>query len=302
MSEIQQRAPLSAGDVLYEAARVACLAPSIEDSQPWRWRIRGNTLELRADRSRQLVGTDPDGRLMIISCGAVLHHASVVLAVLGVAAAVERLDDPADPDLLARLTLVGPHQVTAEEMRLHHALRTRCTDRRPFLGIAALPDDVMVLLRQAAAPFAVDMHVLAPPATTPPVTVSMVAATWPAHLIPASRDAVPTTAAVPKVSRTGPFRDLGPGEDRYTTYLAFTTAGNTRADWLHTGEAVSAVLLTATAVGLASSVMSDTPDADGAPAGCWQLTIRLGVNESAPAVPPTPRRPQDEVIDVVRAG
>ena len=36
-------------------------------------------------------------------------------------------------------------------------------------------------------------------------------------------------------------------------------------------------------------------------AGCWQLTIRLGVNESAPAVSPTPRRPQDEVIDVVRA-
>ncbi len=301
MSDTQQRAPLSAGDVLYEAARVACLAPSIEDSQPWLWRIRGDTLELRADRSRQLLGTDPDGRLMIISCGAVLHHASVVLAVLGVAATVERLGDPADPGLLARLTLAGPRPVTAEEMRLHHALRTRCTDRRPFLGVAALPDDVMDLLRRAAAPFAVDMHVLAPPETTPPVTAAVVAATWTAHQVPASRDGVPTTAAVPKVSRTGPFRDLGPGEDRYTTYLAFTTAGNTAADWLHTGEAVSAVLLTATTVGLASSVMSDAPAVADAPPGCWQLTIRLGVNESAPAVPPTPRRPRDGVIEVVRA-
>ena len=172
MGEIQQRAPLSAEDVLYEAARVACLAPSIEDSQPWLWRIRGDALELRADRSRQLVGTDPEGRLMVISCGAVLHHATVVLAVLGVAAGVERPEDPADPDLLARLTLTGAHQVTAEEMRLHHALRTRCTDRRPFLGIAPLPEEVMALLREAAAPFAVGMRVLEPPtpaATSPPL-------------------------------------------------------------------------------------------------------------------------------------
>lgn len=126
MSEMQRQASLSAGDVLYEAARVACLAPSIENSQPWRWRIRGNTLELHADRSSQLTATDPEGRLMIVSCGAVLHHATVVLAALGAAATVERIDDPADPDLLARLTLIGHHQVTAEDMRLHHALRTRC--------------------------------------------------------------------------------------------------------------------------------------------------------------------------------
>ncbi|MFF5233625.1 hypothetical protein [Dactylosporangium sp. NPDC000521] len=129
MSEMQRQASLSAGDVLYEAARVACLAPSIENSQPWRWRIRGNTLELHAVRSSQLTATDPEGRLMIVSCGAVLHHATVVLAALGAAATVERIDDPADPDLLARLTRIGRHQVTAEDMRLHHALRTRCTTR-----------------------------------------------------------------------------------------------------------------------------------------------------------------------------
>ncbi|MEV4510271.1 nitroreductase [Dactylosporangium sp. NPDC049525] len=298
MSQAQQ-APLTARDVLYEAARVACLAPSIEDSQPWLWRIRADTLELRMDRSRQLTGTDPQGRLMVISCGAVLHHACVVLAVLGVAFTVDRLDDPAEPDLLARLTLTGPHVVTADDMRLHHALRTRCTDRRPFLGVASLPEDVMALLRRAAQPFAVGMYELEPP--VPTSAAAVMAFTWPTHQIPESRDGVPPTPAVPKISRTGPFRDPGPGEDRYTTYLAFTTAGNTRADWLTTGEAASAVLLTATTVGLASSVVSDTPNTCDTPAGCWQLTIRLGVNESAPAVPPRPRRPHDEVIDVIRA-
>ena len=162
MSETQRPASLSARDVLYEAARVACLAPSIANSQPWRWRIRGDTLELHADRARQLTDADPQGRSMIISCGAVLHHATVVLAVLGAAATAERINDPADPDLLARLTLAGPHQVTAEDMRLHHALRTRCTDQRPFLGIGPLPDEVIDLLRHAAEPFEVSTHALDP--------------------------------------------------------------------------------------------------------------------------------------------
>jgi hypothetical protein len=300
MREIPHQPSLSASDVLYETARVACLAPSIEDSQPWRWRIRGRTLELRVDRSRQLHGADPQGRQMIISCGVVLHHATVVLAVLGAAATVERVADPADPDLLAVLTLTGPHQVTADEMRLHHALRTRSTDRRPFLGIAPLPDEVVALLHHAAAPFGVALHAVTPSEVTLPAPPPAMARTdtWTATRMPALRDAAPSRAAVPKVTRTGPLREQGPGEDRYTTYLAFATAHDTREDWLRTGEAVSAVLLTATTLGLASSVMSDPVDAPAdAPAGHWQLTIRLGVNESAPAAPATPRRPLDEVID-----
>ncbi|MFC4996300.1 Acg family FMN-binding oxidoreductase [Dactylosporangium cerinum] len=334
MSEMQQPASLPAGDVLYEAARVACLAPSIENSQPWRWRIRGNTLELYADRSRQLTATDPQGRLMIVSCGAVLHHATVVLAVLGAAATVERIDDPADPDLLARLTLTGPHQVTAEDMRLHHALRTRCTDRRPFLGVRPLPDEVIDLLRHTTEPFEVSTHAFDPSQVGFLALAARLAATveqrdagyqdeiatWTTRHVPATRDGVPVTAAVPKVTRTGPARNFapgampglapGPGDDRYTTCLAFATAQDTRADWLRTGEAVSAVLLTATTIGLASSAMSDVVEVPGArtvlrgavaPAGYPQLTVRLGVNESAPAVPPPPRRPCDEVIEVIAA-
>jgi hypothetical protein len=82
----------------------------------------------------------------------------VVLAVLGVDVTIERVDAPADP-LLARLTLTGPHAVTAEDMRMHHALRRRSTDRRPFRGTGPLPVPVIDLLRAAAAPFGVAPHV-----------------------------------------------------------------------------------------------------------------------------------------------
>lgn len=319
MSETQRPASLSARDVLYEAARVACLAPSIANSQPWRWRIRGDTLELHADRARQLTDADPQGRSMIISCGAVLHHATVVLAVLGAAATAERINDPADPDLLARLTLTGTHQVTAEDMRLHHALRTRCTDQRPFLGIGPLPDEVIDLLRHAAEPFEVSTHALDPPQADLLALAARSTATAEQHEMPiwttrpdaTIRDDVPKTAAASVgdyAPGATPGLAPGPGDDRYTTYLAFTTTHDTRADWLRTGEALSAVLLTATTIGLASSVMSDVveaPDARAtlrevvAPAEYPQLTVRFGVNESAPAAPLTPRRPYDEVIEVV---
>ena len=62
------------------------------------------------------------------------------------------------------------------------------------------------------------------------------------------------------------------------------------------------LVATLTTVGLASSVMSDPIETlEDAPAGHRQLIIRLGVNESAPAAASTPRRPLDEVIDVVPA-
>jgi hypothetical protein len=331
MNDITPSLTLTAKEVLYQAACVAGRAPSIANSQPWRWRIGDETLELRADRSRQLTVADPQGRLMILSCGAALHHASIVLAVFGAAATVERIDDPADPDLLARLTLAGPHQVSAEDMRLHHGLRTRRTDRRPFLGIRPLPDEVLELLRQATNPFGVSTHAfdaqdvgfLALAAQSAAAIEQRDAAyqeemaTWTTHRDAANGDGVPNSVAVPQVPRAVAVRDFapgtiaglrpGPGDDRYTAYLAFATTEDGRADWLRTGEALSAVLLTATTLGVASSVMSDVVEVAGArallrgvvrPAGHPQLTVRLGVNESAGLVPPTPRRACADVIEI----
>src|SRR5690242_20210598 len=92
---------LSAQDLLFEAACVACKAPSINNSQPWLWRIHNDVLELRCDPTRQLTVADPRGQLMVISCGALLHHATVVLAMLGTGVAIDRTPDAADSVLLA---------------------------------------------------------------------------------------------------------------------------------------------------------------------------------------------------------
>jgi hypothetical protein len=65
----------SAALALAEAARVAGLAPSIHNTQPWRWRVDGDVLELYSEPIRQLHESDPGARLMVLSCGVALHHA-----------------------------------------------------------------------------------------------------------------------------------------------------------------------------------------------------------------------------------
>src|SRR6266536_2733321 len=72
---------------------------------------------LLADRDREVPVADPTGRELLLGCGAALHHLRVVLAAGGWRATVQRLPDPAHPDLLARVELTGrgePDQAASE--------------------------------------------------------------------------------------------------------------------------------------------------------------------------------------------
>ena len=148
---------------LAQAARTAGLAPSIHNTQPWRWRVDGSTLDLRAERSRQLAVTDPVGRMLAISCGAALHHVRVALAAEGWAVAVTRMPDESDQDLLARLTATGRMDVTPAAMRLLQTARIRHTDRRPLSETPVEPAAIDSL-RAACAAEGTRLHVLRPDA------------------------------------------------------------------------------------------------------------------------------------------
>lgn len=65
------------------AVSLATRAPSIHNSQPWRWRLADSSVHLLAGTSRLLPVTDPDGRDLLLSCGAALHHLRVALAAEG---------------------------------------------------------------------------------------------------------------------------------------------------------------------------------------------------------------------------
>ena len=106
----------TATEALTRAAETARLAPSIHNTQPWRWVVRGDRLELFAVAARQLREQDPDGRPMRLSCGAALHHARVALD------AAQRAD--------GRLHLLGRDQVLQLAVMIEHAGRAEQHDER----------------------------------------------------------------------------------------------------------------------------------------------------------------------------
>ena len=106
-------------------------APSIHNSQPWLWRVHGERVYLFGDPTRRLEATDPEGRNLVLSCGAALHHLQVVADALGRTARVRRMPDPGNPWHLATVTISSSPVGPGTDLTLD-TVRRRRTDRRRF--------------------------------------------------------------------------------------------------------------------------------------------------------------------------
>ena len=90
-------------EVIREAVMLAIRAPSLHNSQPWRWVAEGATLQLWAELCRAMTATDHTGRELTLSCGAVLDHLRVAMAAAGWESATERFPDSGNSNHLATL-------------------------------------------------------------------------------------------------------------------------------------------------------------------------------------------------------
>lgn len=139
--------PDEVGTVVAVAAR----APSIHNSQPWRFRPRADCIELLADPDRMLRAVDPGGRELTISCGAALFGLRLGLRQVGRLAAVELQPDPAQPWLVARVRPVGHAARSRVEADLIAAVSHRHTHRGPF-SPGGVPDRLLAeMVTDAAA-------------------------------------------------------------------------------------------------------------------------------------------------------
>lgn len=315
------------------AVAMAVRAPSVHNSQPWYWRLGHSSLHLYADPDRRLPETDPDGRDLVLSCGAALHHARVGFAALGWAAEVHRLPNPGEPDHLAAITL-HPHDPSQDEIAMAAAIPRRRTDRRRHSSwvvprghveamsrAAALEGTVLQAAENSARYYlataieeAADRH-----AGDPGYRTELAA--WSGrHLSPDGVPARNTPAPddTPGALRTRPFADPllaqpagAKAEDDETVLLVLSTASDDRMSRLRAGEATSAVLLTANAFGLSSCPLTEPlelPDVrdtvtERVTGGSFpQMVLRIGwAPANAEPLPATPRRDLEDVLQPLEA-
>ena len=297
-----------AATALGDAALVALGAPSVHNTQPWHWRVCTDRLQLYADERWRLPMADPDGRLLMLSCGVGLHHARVALRAMGYLPAVRRFPDQNQPGLLATVTVDRPIPVTERARDLVRATASRQTDRRPVTDLA-LPGPAITAMRRAAGSEGAWLHLL-----NPEQTRKLLAAAEHAERAEFAESGYRRELAAwtdrPEGATAGipgtvlPTR--GDGYQANGSYTVLYGTGDRRGNWLRGGEALSAVWLDAIVHGLVVQPISSVIEVPAGRAalhlllsgiGCPYLVLRIGVPETVAAVVSTPRRAARESID-----
>ena len=299
------------------------------------WRLGQHSIHLFADPARALPATDPDGRDLRISCGAALHHLRVALQATGLATRVHRLPDPAQPLHLAAVEVSPGRPPSAEELMLAAAIDQRRSDRR-VMSTWPVPGQLLDELRAAAAAQGAVLQPVAADADRSRVAALVATAGVQQALTPPSpqetaawtgrsrgaREGVPSANVPAQPDGAVPVRHfagrgqaqetLGREETDGTVLALLSTAGASPLEELACGEALSAVLLTATRWGVATDPISQPLEVPAtreelrrlllAGEGEPQLLLRLGwASISADPVPRTGRRPVDDTIQPLDA-
>ena len=275
--------------------RAAQLAPSIHNSQPWRFEVSPDRLEIFADFSRATPATDPVGRWVHLACGAAALNAAVAASALGLRRTVTLLPDRARPSLMAVISVDGTSTPTAhsvEDVALAKAVPERHTVRTAFGDVEVGPA-VVDRLRAAAEREGAWLHVVRDPKDVVELTVLTERAeaaeaaderyreelrAWMRAEGAAAEDGIPA-GAVPDAGSYGrgtpvPLRDFRgdgpvvtqsgePPEVEHPLLAVVGTDGDHHVDWLRAGMAMQRVWLTLTAAGLVASPISQALDHAG---------------------------------------
>ncbi|MBL3735616.1 Acg family FMN-binding oxidoreductase [Mycobacteroides abscessus] len=324
-SEVPEMAQdVLARNVVIKAVQAACRAPSIHNSQPWRWVLDGD-LQLHLDVNRVL-HVDPARREALMSCGAALDHFRIAMAAFGWLVRPDYFPNPNDNTHLATMNFVKMHYVTDAHRNRLHAAEQRHTDRLPFLAPRSWPLNEQ-LIRQAVGDRAF-VDVLPEAARHRVVEAAQLSEGlrqydsdyryeidwWTAPFkfsegIPES--ALPSEGERGRVDVAREFplalhqsRRASVSKDE-STLVVLSTGGDTPRDFLTCGEALSALLVEATVAGLSTCTLTHVIElvASRQIVGGLvereypQAVVRIGSAPPLDPVPaPTPRRPLSAVL------
>jgi hypothetical protein len=271
--------PMTAEEIARYVVTQAVWAPSVHNTQPWRFTADGRQISLYADAGRGLPVADPDGRELMISCGAALFNVRLTLRSLDYVPETSVLPDPGQPMLVAQVRWRQRAAVDEFERRLFSQVRLRRTHRGAF-DPEPLPPDLLAALRAGAARDGAALRIVADDGRRAALAAAVATAEhdlrldgerarelarWAPAPGSARSDGVPATSYPARAERTDPYfpgRDFAHGHDWGVPPLSsatsvraagvaglLTTAADHPADWVNAGQALQRILLTASTCG-----------------------------------------------------
>jgi nitroreductase len=319
--------------VITTAIEIACRAPSLHNSQPWRWVASSASVDLFVDPLRKVTSTDRSGREAIISCGAALDHFRVAMTAVGWDTNVEQFPNPNNLDHLASIDFFSADYVTQARRDRADAILRRRTNRLPFRAPKHW-SSFEPMLRSAFENDLVALDVLADDVRPRLAEASRLTEAlrryddlyhheldwWTSPL--RESEGIPESALVSEsdgrrvdVNRRFPIDPLDERSSAGTydeaKILVLSTLRDTRVDALNCGEALSAILLECTMAGLATCPVTHITELEASRemirnlttglAAVPQVLIRVGPEPEGELAPePTPRRPLSQVLEIRR--
>ena len=268
-------------EVLVAAAGAA---PSMHNTQPWRFDVTGNVIDVLLDPDRMLPVEDPTGRATRIALGAAVFNLRVAAAHLGFDSWFGFLPAGPSAQLMARV-VVAPSVAAVPPLGLLYAeIERRHTVRTPARTVE-IPTGVRIELERVALAEGADLHWLADESLDPVLWLVVDADLRGSidhqriaerrHWIGGTRvdDGVPAEALGPRsVVYPSVIRDLSatPRERRreamafedHPLLAVLSTTGDTPADQLTAGMALQRVLLTANRRGVSASFLNQPLEYD----------------------------------------
>jgi hypothetical protein len=321
-------------DEVAKVTSFAARAPSVHNTQPWKFRPHRGSIELLGDPDRMLRTVDPRGRELIMSCGAALFGLRLGLRSLGRLPAVELQPDLGEPWLMARVSSAGHAARAGAESELIAAVPHRHTHRGPFAP-GEVPARLLSAMVTDAAAEGCELQIIKDPrviarldrlvrgaaarqSSRAEITAEL--GHWVRPLGSVARDGVPARARLADSvgweggtegaalqARLAP-RDFGqPGTEDLggappSATAVLLTAGDTPADWLRAGQALDRALLRAAARWVFASLQSQPLESPRHRRAVQALLGGIGFPQMimqlgrANIAAATPRRPHSEML------
>jgi hypothetical protein len=319
-------------DIAHFVVDAAVNAPSVNNTQPWWFHSADHEIGVHADDERRLPVADPDGREMMISCGAALFTARLALRYLGIVPRVQLFPEPTLATMVAKITWTETAPPADRERELFAEIRQRRTHRGGF-DAEPLPEGMLSALIDEAAKEDTALSILSDEAQRHALAAVVEAADYALRANPSRareqsrwaspprstrRDGVPAAAYPARAERVVPnfpSRDFAHGRGwgllptvtgnpaRSAGVVAVLSTASDRAEnWVGAGQALQRVLLSATRGGVTAAMHSQPLEipqlrefvgAQFCGGDYPQMVLRFGAT-SLPA--DSVRRPVDDVL------